>query len=134
LWPTFSRRFEPIDASKFLRFISTRFKVKIPRSAVVISLLLIAQASVFGQESPSNATLTTNPVFEKNCAKCHGKTATGCHFGGPSLASERVNATSPDDLLNIIPNGKDRMPKYACKLTSEEIDTLVQQIKSLNLK
>jgi mono/diheme cytochrome c family protein len=73
-------------------------------------------------------------VFEKNCTKCHGKTATSRHFGGPSLASERVNATSPDDLLNIISNGKDRMPKYAGKLTSEEIDTLVQQIKSLNLK
>jgi mono/diheme cytochrome c family protein len=134
LWPTFSRRFEPIDASKFLRFISTRFKVKIPRSAVVISLLLIAQASVFGQESPSNATLTTNPVFEKNCAKCHGKTAEGRHFGGPALVSEKVHAVSADDLRSIIMNGKGRMPKFAGKLTSEEIDTLVQQIKALSPK
>jgi len=108
--------------------------LKISRCIVAIAFLFGTPALVFAQTSASNATLTTNPVFEKNCAKCHGKTATGCHFGGPSLASERVNATSPDDLLNIIPNGKDRMPKYACKLTSEEIDTLVQQIKSLNLK
>jgi len=108
--------------------------VKVPQCIVAISSLFLAHALVFVQTSASSAPLTTNPVFEKNCAKCRGKTATGCHFGGPSLASERVNATSPDDLLNIIPNGKDRMPKYACKLTSEEIDTLVQQIKSLNLK
>jgi len=108
--------------------------VKIPRSAVVISLLLIAQASVFGQESPSNATLTTNPVFEKNCAKCHGKTAAGRHFGGPPLVSEKVTAASADDLRNLITNGKGRMPKFASKLTPEEIDALVQQIKSLNQK
>ena len=39
---------------------------------------------------------------------------------------------SADDLHNIITNGKDRMPKYAGKLTSEEIGALVQQIKALN--
>jgi hypothetical protein len=43
-------------------------------------------------------------------------------------------ATSTADLHNIITNGKGRMPKYANKLTSEEIDTLVQQIKTLSKK
>ena len=37
---------------------------------------------------------------------------------------------SPDDLRNIITNGKHRMPKYAGKLTPEEIDALATQIKS----
>jgi mono/diheme cytochrome c family protein len=37
-------------------------------------------------------------------------------------------------LHNIIANGKGRMPKYAGKLTSEEIDTLVQQIKTPSKK
>jgi hypothetical protein len=41
---------------------------------------------------------------------------------------------SADDLHNIITNGKGHMPKYAGKLTSEEIGTLVQQIKALNKK
>jgi len=104
------------------------------RLNLAVGALVFSLTAVSAQTPTSDTSLTANPVFQKNCAKCHGKTATGCHFGGPSLASERVNATSPDDLLNIIPNGKDRMPKYACKLTSEEIDTLVQQIKSLNLK
>ena len=108
--------------------------MKIPCGVVVIWLLLIAQASVFGQESASNATLTTNPVFEKNCAKCHGKTAQGRHFAGPPLVSGKVNAASADDLRSVITNGKGRMPKFAGKLTPEEIDGLVQQIKSLNQK
>jgi mono/diheme cytochrome c family protein len=108
--------------------------VKIFRHIVAVSSLLLLQGLVLAQAPASNATLTANPVFEKNCAKCHGKTAEGRHFGGPSLASERVNAASADDLRNIITNGKGRMPKYAGKLTPEEIDTLVQQIKSLNQK
>jgi hypothetical protein len=54
--------------------------------------------------------------------------------GGPSLLSEKTAGMSADDLPNIITNGKDHMPKYAGKLTSEEIGTLVQQIKVLNKK
>jgi mono/diheme cytochrome c family protein len=85
---------------------------------------------VFPQTPRSNSTLTTNPDFEKNCAKCHGKNATGRHFGGPSLLSETVKVASPNDLREVITNGKGRMPKFASKLTPEEIDTLVQQIKA----
>jgi mono/diheme cytochrome c family protein len=73
-------------------------------------------------------------VYEKNCAKCHGKTAGGRHFGGPALASEKVASASADDLRNIITNGKGRMPKYAGKLSKDEIDTLVKQIEGLNKK
>ena len=89
---------------------------------------------VSAQTAPSNNSLTANPVFEQNCAKCHGKSAEGRHFGGPSLISEKTAATSADDLRSIIANGKGRMPKYTGKLTSEEIDTLVEQIKALNKK
>ena len=35
------------------------------------------------------------------------------------------------DLRTILTDGKGRMPKYAGKLKSEEIDTLVEQIKAL---
>ena len=108
--------------------------MKISRCIVAIVFLFGTPALAFAQTSASNATLTTNPVFEKNCAKCHGKTAEGRYFGGPSLVSEKVRAASADDLRNIIMNGKGRMPKFAGKLTSEEIDTLVQQIKALSPK
>lgn len=101
---------------------------------LVLCCLLLSTTAVFAQMSASEGTLTANPVFQQNCAKCHGKTAEGRHFGGPSLASEKTTAASADDLRNIIANGKGRMPKYAGKLTPEEIDMLVQQIKSLNKK
>ena len=72
--------------------------------------------------------LTANAIFEKQCAKCHGKTAEGRHFAGPSLVSGKSTSLSEEELRNIISNGKGRMPKYAGKLTPEEIDTLVRQI------
>lgn len=98
----------------------------------VCSLFALTIASA--QSPPSDGALTANRVFQKNCAKCHGKTAAGRHFGGPSFVSEKVAATSPDALRAIISNGKGRMPKYTGKLTSEEIDTLVKQIKAMNRK
>jgi mono/diheme cytochrome c family protein len=73
-------------------------------------------------------------ALQKECAKCHGKTAGGRHFGGPSLISDKTAAASADDLRNIIANGKGHMPKYSGKLTPEQIDTLVRQIKALEPK
>jgi cytochrome c6 len=90
--------------------------------------------TAFAQTPPSGTKLTESPMYQEKCAKCHGKTAEGGHFGGPSLFPEKVAGASVEDLRNIIANGKGRMPKYAGKLTPEEIDNLVQQIRALNGK
>lgn len=90
--------------------------------------------TALAQTPPSDATLTESPVYRKDCAKCHGKTAEGRHFGGPSLISEKTAASTADDLRNIIGNGKGHMPKFAEKLTPDEIDMLVKQILALNRK
>lgn len=94
----------------------------------------VALAAAFAQKAPPDAGLTENPVFLKDCAKCHGKTAEGRHFAGPALISEKTAATSADELREIIANGKHRMPKFGGKLTPEDIDVLVQQIKAANKK
>ncbi len=99
---------------------------------IAVCSLIFVSTAISAQEPPSNSSLTANSAFQQQCAKCHGKTAEGRHFGGPSLLSKKVAGTSTDDLRSIITNGKGRMPKSASKLTSEQIDTLVQQIKALN--
>ena len=73
--------------------------------------------------------LTGDPVYDKSCAKCHGKEAEGRHFGGPSLATSKM---SSDELKAIITNGKGRMPKFADKLTADQIATLSAEIKALS--
>ncbi|HET6178806.1 MAG TPA: cytochrome c [Candidatus Sulfotelmatobacter sp.] len=104
--------------------------MKIFRISMATFLLIFPVTAAVAQDAPPTASLTANPVFQKNCAKCHGKTAEGRHFGGPSLLSEKALGTPADELRNIITNGKGHMPKFATKLTSEEIDTLVQEIKA----
>ena len=101
--------------------------MKAARLTIALSSLLFALTAA-AQTPP--ATLTENPVFQKNCAKCHGKTGEGRHFAGPSLVSEKTTSASADELRDIITNGKHHMPKFAGKLTPEEINTLVDQIKA----
>jgi mono/diheme cytochrome c family protein len=96
--------------------------------------LLFSLATASAQTPAAGASLTTNPVYQKDCARCHGKAAEGRHFRGPSLISEKTAAASTEDLHNIIANGKGHMPKFAGKLSPEEIDTLVQQIEAANKK
>jgi len=103
---------------------------------IAFAFLLFALAAL-AQTSPSQTSLTANPVFQKNCAKCHGPDAGGHFFGGPSLASVKATAASAEDLQNIIANGKGwfpmhRMPKFAGKLTPQDIDALVEQIRASN--
>jgi mono/diheme cytochrome c family protein len=102
--------------------------------ASVAYCFVLALTAASAQSAPSDTKLPEDPVFQKNCAKCHGKTAQGRHFGGPSLGSEKVATASADDLRNIISKGKGRMPKFTGKLTSEEIDRLVREISALNKK
>jgi mono/diheme cytochrome c family protein len=99
--------------------------------AAAIACSLFAHGAFAAQNPPAEAGLLANSAYVKNCAKCHGKTAEGRHFGGPSLISAKTAAASADDLRNIIANGKGHMPKFAGKLTPEEIDTLVKQIQAL---
>ena len=97
--------------------------------ALVISSAALTRTPA--QTAPADTGLLLNPVYVKNCAKCHGKTAEGHHFGGPSLISDKAAAASTEDLHNLIANGKGHMPKFAGKLTPEEIDALVKQIQAL---
>lgn len=105
--------------------------MKTIRITIAIYAICLLPVGISAQTHDSNGSLIDNPVYENNCAKCHGKTATGRHFGGPSLASPSVTSASGDDLRKMISNGKGHMPKFAGKLTPEEIDHLVAQIKAL---
>jgi len=101
---------------------------------IALCSVFLAPVTVFAQTQPRATDLTTNPVFQRNCAKCHGRTAEGHRFGGPSLVSPKTTGTPADKLREIIANGKGhmpkfRMPKFGDKLTSEEIDMLVRQIQ-----
>ena len=101
-----------------------RFKIKFEATqlrnvcftVLLTSLVGLASIAAVADNAPAtNASLTGDAIYQKQCAKCHGKSAEGRHFGGPSLVSDHATAMSADDLRNVITNGKGRMPKYASK-------------------
>jgi mono/diheme cytochrome c family protein len=96
--------------------------------------MLLCLALAHAQEAKPEGSLTGNPVYEKNCAKCHGKTAEGRFMAGPSLLSGKATTMSADDLRTIITNGKHHMPKFGEKLASADIDVLVDQTQAMNKK
>ena len=96
--------------------------------------MLLCLALAHAQTAKPETSLTANPVYEKNCAKCHGKTAEGRFMAGPSLVSAKAAAMSADDLRTIITNGKHHMPKFGEKLSSADINLLVDQIEARNKK
>jgi len=97
---------------------------------LALAVLCCIACSARAQNSKPESSLTANPVYQKNCAKCHGKTAGGHFMAGPSLVSEKATAMSAVDLRAIITNGKHHMPKFEGKLQPSEIDALVEQIRS----
>ncbi len=101
---------------------------------IAACLCFSASIATTAQDSSPEAKLTDNPIYQKQCAKCHGRDAKGRHFLGSSLISEKLAAANKNDVNHIINNGKGLMPKYTRKLTPSEIETLVDQIDALNQK
>ncbi len=91
--------------------------------AVLVFATLTVSTAAFAQTS-----LTADAVYEKHCAKCHGKNADGRHFGGPSLQGSQL---SVDEIKAMIANGKKRMPAFKGKLTDDQISALATEIKAL---
>jgi mono/diheme cytochrome c family protein len=105
-----------------------------PTLHILCLLALSCTIALSEDQAPKASTLTANPVYQQNCAKCHGDAAEGRHFRGASLVSAKTAAASSDDLRSIITNGKHHMPKFGGKLSTSDIDALVEQIKASNTK
>lgn len=93
------------------------------------AVLIFVTPLLAASPKPESA-LTSSPVYQQNCAKCHGKTAEGRFMAGPSLASDKVVNASDDELRDIIAHGRHHMPKFEGKLSAEDIDRLVFEIKA----
>jgi cytochrome c6 len=75
-------------------------------------------------------------IFKSKCAACHGADGKGTTGMGKSLklrdlSSADVQKQSDADLVNIVTNGKDKMPKYDGKLTKDQINDVVKYVRTL---
>lgn len=79
-------------------------------------------------------------LYKKQCAACHGDAGKG---NGPAAAAlspkpadltdpERMDQFSDEDLLELIGNGKGTMPGFARLLKPDELNAVVEYLRSLS--
>jgi len=80
---------------------------------------------------------TVDDNWNKHCKKCHGvdgeATKIGLKLKAPPDLFSAVGAKSRDVITDYIENGKNKMPKYRKKLSTEEIAALVEFVEYASL-
>jgi mono/diheme cytochrome c family protein len=112
---------------------------------LVLALLLIVigsmACSTAPPEKPRNdlaaAATAGKPLYEKNCAFCHG--ATGASDGTfepkpPRIDSGEVLQDTDDEIFLVIKNGKGKAMPAMKRLTDEEIRQIVAFVRTLAKK
>ena len=75
-------------------------------------------------------------TFKAKCAMCHGadasgNTAMGKKFNIPDLRAPEIQKQSKAELGTAIAKGKNKMPAFEGKLTSDEINELATYVRQL---
>ena len=68
-------------------------------------------------------------LFEKKCARCHGKDGTRGLFGAKNL---QKTIMTDEQYLYVVSNGRKVMPYWKNKLSADEIKQLISYIKTLH--
>lgn len=104
-------------------------------TSVILTALL-----AFGLLGCSPCDGATNENWNKQCAKCHGKTGAADTALAKKLElkdytnPESLKEFSDEDLFNMTKDGveKTKMKGYATKLTDEEISDLVKYMREMS--
>lgn len=84
---------------------------------------------------PAAAADDAAALYKSKCQVCHGAdgkgTAAGQKMGVRDFHAPEVAKQSDADLIKITNEGKGKMPKFAGKLTDDQVKELVKYIRSL---
>lgn len=77
-----------------------------------------------------------NKIYKTNCVLCHaadgsGNSPSGKALGAKDLRSDEVQKKTDAELMEIITQGKGKMPAFGKKLKPEDISKLVALIRAL---
>lgn len=95
---------------------------------IIISILITISTTGFNKEVQES---TGKEIFEKNCAKCHGKDGTKRLLGAKNLQKSILTTT---ENYEIIVNGKGKMPSWKEKLSTEQINQVIEYLDILKQK
>lgn len=108
-----------------------------PKSRILTLATLIAVAIAI--VIPVSAAVDGAATFKSKCAMCHGadatgKTPMGARLNIRDLTSPEVQKQSDDELTAVITKGRNKMPSFSGKVSSDETAGLVKYIRTLAKK
>lgn len=108
-----------------------------PKSRILTLALLAAAAIAI--VIPVSAAEDGAATFKSKCAMCHGadatgKTPMGARLNIRDLTSPEVQKQSDSELNSVITKGRNKMPAFSGKITSEQATGLVAYIRTLAKK
>ena len=88
---------------------------------------------------PARAQGAGEKVYKTKCAGCHGpdgsgSTAAGKAMKAPNFSSDESKKKTDAEWTEIIVKGKNKMPAYDKKVTSDEMKEVIAYIRSLGKK
>ena len=94
------------------------------RKILIIGLaaILFFLSSFTGRQTTDGKT-----IFEKKCARCHGKEGTKGSFGAKNL---QKSVMADEAITQLILTGKKVMPSFKTKLGSNEIKLVIEYVKA----
>jgi len=90
---------------------------------LVAGAALLLGACGGGSDEAYTPPTTGAGIYKASCATCHGKSGQG--FVGPSLVDTAVKYPAVADEIAIVTNGRNEMPAWGGRLTTEQIATVV---------
>jgi cytochrome c6 len=101
---------------------------------VMAALLLLLGFRVAGAEENEKVAAGT-AIFKTKCVLCHGADGTGNtplgkQLQAANLHSKEVQKLSDEEMHKIIHDGQANMPPFEDKLTDEEIDQVIQYVRT----
>jgi mono/diheme cytochrome c family protein len=108
--------------------VSKRFLAQFVLFFIALLAMMIAVSAY--AEDPGQA------LFKAKCAMCHGtdatgNTAMGKKFNIPDLRAPEIQRKTKAELVNAIARGKNKMPAFEGKLTSDEVNELATYVRQL---
>ena len=100
----------------------------------LVSLVLILTVVL-----PALAQEPTEMLYKQKCASCHaahgsGNTGLGKKTGARDFGSAEVQNETDAEFIDIIANGKNKMPAYKKRLTATQIKDLAVHCRAMGQK
>jgi mono/diheme cytochrome c family protein len=115
----------------FQRIVNTVEVLAVLATAVFVVMLFANQPDDGGGGAGASGGGPGAELYSANCARCHGSDGGGGI--GPQLSDGQVVDEFPDvvDEIDVVTDGRGSMPAFGDRLSSTEIDDVVEYTRTL---